>query len=163
MSSQCAENQDDVDRLPPEYRLIVHEYGYAIYRALIAAKVTNPATMRHLVHEIWCGARGSTRGGRPRGFPGAANLSLLDWLLIQNGAAISGACLVRVLRQSGLVIVPVEPMPQMIDASMSTVTAKETVVTKREKHRRRLRAALETGCEQLWPHLVKTKQLEAAE
>lgn len=162
--TQLQENCEDVDRLPVEYRQIVHEFGFAIYRALITAGVTRPSQMRQLVHEIWHGARGSTRGGKPRGYPGAANLSQLDWLLIQTGSNVSAATLVGILKRHGFILVPHEPSPGMIDASMDTVSDFDVKCTKREKHRRRLRAAHDAAVAHFWPFLVKTTpRVEAAE
>ena len=152
---QRDDNLNDVDRLPRDDRLIVHEFGFSIYRALRQAGVRNPGSMRQLVHEIWQGARGSTSGGKPRGFAGASNLAALDWMLIQSGATISAACLIRHLRLSGLVIVPLDPSPPMVDASMATISGHNVVVDKRTKHRKRLRAAVDAAVEHYWPFLAK--------
>jgi hypothetical protein len=44
-----------------------------------------------------------------------------------------------------MVIVPIDPTRAMIDASLSEVSGFNVRVTKEEKHRRRLKAALETA------------------
>lgn len=154
--SQSQKNMNEVDMLPLEHRRIVHEFGYSIYRALLRAGVRNPGAMRNLVNEIWHGARGSTRMGKPVGVRGSANIASLDWLLIQSGSNVSAATLLGHMRQAGLVIVPLEPMRQMIDASMETVSGHNVLVSKEEKHRRRLRAAIEAGVDALWPFLRKS-------
>lgn len=151
--SQRQENQSFVDNLPPDHRLIVHEFGYPIYRALLRAGVNRPGRMRDLVLEIWAGARGSARGSKPRGFQGSENLATLDWLLIQSGSNVSAATLIAHLRRSGLAIVPIEPSKQMIEASMATVSGHSKTVTKSRKHALRLRAAMEAGMHHLWPFL----------
>lgn len=155
VAQQVTDNLDDVDRLPRDHRLIVHEFGYAIYRALIAVGVREPRAMRFLVTEIWRGARGSMRSGKPRGFSGENNLAQLDWLLIQSGSNIPAATLLRVLRQYGLVVVPIEPSPQMVEASIETVRNHDMVLTKPRKHAMRLRAAIEAGANHYWPFLKK--------
>lgn len=135
---------DRTDNMAPEIRACVHEYGYAIVNALLNAGVTQPAQMRNLVREIWEGARqphqaSAERKNRP------SFLDKLDWILIQAESKISAVTLVRVLRDNAMVIVALEPSPAMIAASMSTVADHNLRITKTEKHRRRIRAAIEAS------------------
>lgn len=146
-----------VDALPVEHRLVVHEFGYAIYKSLIQAGVTEPRRMRELVHSIWCGARGSTRRGKPQGFAGSGTVAQLDWLLIESGSEVSAVTLIRILRNSGLLIVPMEPSPPMVEASMQVVSGGNVVVSKQRKHAMRLRAAMDAALEHYWPFLAATE------
>ena len=136
-----------VDVMPPHLRECVHEYGYAIVHAMVAQGVTKPESIHYLVKEVWEGARQPTQrtgkkksGGRAR----SPVLDKLDWLLIQAGAGISAATLVRVLAGCDLFIVPSEPSPAMVEASMDA-TNHMGVVSKAQKHRNRLRSALKAS------------------
>jgi len=125
-----------VDSMPSELRGCVHEFGLPIVQACLDAGVRDPRRIRQLVHEIWAGAR---EGLGQRG--GARNE--IDWLLMQNrGSVVSYGTLRRVLAQNNMAIVPVAPTRAMLDASMSTVSGFNVRVTREEKHRRRLEAAL---------------------
>jgi len=117
-------------------RECVHEFGLPIVTACLQFGVRNPAHIRQLVREVWAGAR---QHGQRSGVVGT-----LDWLLIQAGVPISGAGLRRLIGNS-MVIVPIDPTRAMIDASLSEVSGFNVRVTKEEKHRRRLKAALETA------------------
>jgi len=125
---------DDVDGMSPEWRAIVHEYGYPIVHACREAGVTEPRRVRELVRVIWDGAR-SDWDKRPRG-------GTLDWLLIQAGCPISAAALSQVLANENLAILPRFPTKPMIQASLDEVSGFNVRCTKWEKHRLRLTAAL---------------------
>lgn len=140
-----------IDEMPPALRQCVHEFGYAIVYSCLANGVKDPAKIRQLVHEIWHGARQPMqKDGRGMGAKAASHI---DWILINAGAQISAMTLVRVLRQAGLVIVPMEPNKAMLEASVATVSGGGERMTKTEKHRRRLRAAIEACTKSMWPHL----------
>lgn len=145
---------DITDRMSPELRACVHEFGSAIVTACGQAGVTKPSHIRMLVHSIWAGARQPHQRAGKKGGNHSPVLDHLDWILIQGGAAISAATLLRILWHHGMVVVPREPMRAMIDASMAAVTAGMPVVSKQEKHTRRLRAALQGAALKLWPHLA---------
>lgn len=146
---------DDIEHMPPELRECVHEYGYAIVKACQQAGVTRPANIHQLVREIWDGAR---QPGQKRGTGGT-----LDWMLIQAGANISAAVLLRVLENSGLAIVPIHPTREMIEASKAEVSGFNQVVTKSEKHRLRLIAAIKAGASWLRPRLRKEATIPTSE
>jgi len=137
---------EDIEAMPPALRQCVHEYGYAIVQACLQCGVTNPNNIHQLVREIWDGAR-QPKQRRPRG-------GSLDWILIQAGAEISAATLVRVLAQNNLHIVPADPTTAMVEASKAEVSDFCERVTKTEKHRRRLRAAIKVGGKHLWPEIA---------
>lgn len=80
-------------------------------------------------------------------------MELLEWLLIQSGSSLSAEGMLRSLMQSGgLVLIPLEPTDNMVDASIEA-TASMGLVSKREKHRGRLRVALRASAVRMWPHL----------
>lgn len=144
------------DAMPAELRQCVHEYGFAIVSTLLQVGITKPSVIRSIVHSIWCGARSqsaSQRFGHGGKSQPSAVLGQLDWLLLQNGAQISAVTLVRVLWMSGMVIVPREPNEPMVRASIEA-TARMGLVSKSEKHKGRLKAALQAAAERLWPHLI---------
>lgn len=43
-----------VDALPPELRLLVHEYGWRRIKACLDHGVSNPKTMRSLIRQLRC-------------------------------------------------------------------------------------------------------------
>lgn len=126
-----------IDQMPPELKACVHEFGFPIVSVLVKYGITRPGQIRDIVRECWEGARQSTqRKTGPKG--------TLDWLLIQAGAQISAAALIRFLANSDLVIVPGEPSNPMVAASIDAVNHMG-VVSKSTKHRNRLRAAIKVG------------------
>jgi len=142
------------DDMKAGLRQCVHEYGYAIVQACLQAGVNEPRTIRQLVREIWAGARQPAQ----RTGTGSARrnaLEHLDWVLIQANAEINASTLIRILKDNNLVIVPDEPTFQMIEASKATVANHDLKITKSDKHRLRLRAAIKAAVEQFWPHLQK--------
>jgi hypothetical protein len=148
LSERRLRQLDETDGMSPELRQCVHEYGYPIVNCLLNLGVRKPSHIRQIVMECWAGARQPMQRNR-----GGGQRETLDWLLIQQGAQISAATLIRVLADNHMVIVPVEPTPRMIEASKATVSGGGQVMTKSEKHRRRLRAAIAAAREHLWPEL----------
>lgn len=149
VSQRALRALDQVDNMPPGLRGCVHEFGFAIVHALRSNGISNPNQIRQLVHEIWRGAR---QPAQRTGYNKQPLLGHLDWILLQAGASISSKTLVRVLYQNSMVIVPREPSSIMVDASMDAVNHMG-VVTKAQKHRNRLRAAIAASTKSLWPHL----------
>jgi hypothetical protein len=132
---------EEVDELPPGVKPLVYEFGYPIVRAMAQCGVTDPRHIRELVHQCWCGAReGSQRKG---------TFNKIDWLLAQSGSRLSAATLAATLRQSGTLLVPLEPSPQMVEASMAEVQ-NHGPLRKYEKHRLRLRAANLAAASHIW-------------
>lgn len=123
-----------IDGFPPELRECVHEFGNAIVDACLQARVTKPAMIRELVLQIWAGARQEGQRGGAEG--------TLDWVLMQAGANITAARLERILWDFDLRIVSVTPSHEMLQASMAEVSGFNERITKTEKHRRRLMAAI---------------------
>ena len=147
---------DEVDKMPPELRGCVHEFGFAIVDACVKSGISRPQRIRQLVYQIWQGARQPhQRSGVGKG-AGAAAEDYLDWVLLQAGANITAARLVRVLYDKGLVVIPHEPSDDMVVTSMMAIEGMG-VMTKRKKHSTRLRAAIRAGVRQFWPGLMKEK------
>lgn len=144
------------DAMPAALRELVHEYGFSIVDAFLTCGVSNPRHIRHLISACWMGARA------PLDRPGlSGRLGTLDWLLIEAECPIPAKTLVRVLYQTGpYFIIDVEPNDIMIDASIAA-TGAMGLVSKREKHRGRLRAALRAGAMKLWPHLFPQQDAAA--
>lgn len=140
-----------MDAMPRELRECVHEFGLPIVTACRQVGVNNPAHIRELVHQIWTGPRNQYQKSTGSS---ATALGKLDWMLIQVGAGLDAKTLIRALASSGYLIVTREPSKQMVDASMDAVNHMG-VVTKSQKHRNRLRAALDAGTRHLWPHLAE--------
>ena len=151
---------DITDNMPPRLRECVHEFGTAIVDACVRMGVTEPRHIRFLVHEIWQGARQPaqrTNIGRNKTERSSPVLAHLDWLLVQSGSNVNAATLLRVLLQGGMVILPYNPGSVMVDASMEEVSAFEPRLSKPEKHRRRLKAAVVAQAKRLWPHLFEDR------
>lgn len=125
---------NDVDAMSPEWRALVHEYGYAIVDACRNCGVTEPRRVHELVRVIWDGARSDWDKRR--------RVGVLDWLLIQAGSPLSAAAISRILANEHLAILPLTPTRPMIEASLREVSGGTVRCTKWEKHRRRLAAAL---------------------
>lgn len=109
---------DRIDAMPKEIRELIHEYGLTMVQAFIDQKITKPNVIRHLIQQV---QRGSLDVGSGDGGQG--------W--VQQGRA--------------MVVVPAEPTPAMIHASMATVANHDMDVDKFEKHKLRLKAAIKAG------------------
>lgn len=134
------------DAMPPDLRAVVHEFGFPIVDAFLTLGIRQPRHIRHLVTTCWLGARSNLDGNRG-GMTGQ-----LDSLLIQSGAALSADALLRFLKQQNRVILELHPTDIMVDASIEE-TANLGLVSKREKHAARLKAALRAGAVRAWPGL----------
>ena len=143
---------DEIDRMPGPLRECVHEFGFAIVHQCRELGVKDPRHIRQLVNVIWQGARSPQDRVHQRNGAGSAVLNHLDWLLIQCEAGITAATLVRILAMHNMVIVPREPSPTMVDASCEAVQHMG-LVSKKEKHKGRLKAAIEASSRRLWPSL----------
>ncbi len=146
ISEKTVRSFERVDNLSPALRECVHEFGEATVQACLLAGVRDPRRVRQLIREIWEGARQPMQR-RPR-------LGALDWILIQAGAQISAKTLVRILRENHYYVVPIDPTTPMVEASMAEVSNFDLRMTKREKHARRLRAAIKAGVQHIWPDLT---------
>lgn len=145
---------DETDNMSPAMRECVHEFGYAIVKSCMTAGITKPEIVRQLVKEIWHGARQPAQQNRI-GRQHSPVVDSLDWVLIQAGAQITAKTLLRILWQNSMVILPREPGTVMIEASVGEVNDFTQRITKSEKHRRRLRAAIQAQARRLWPHLFQ--------
>lgn len=143
---------DVVDMLPAPLRSVVHEFGWSVVRAFLDSGVRNPATIRHLIHTVWLGAR---EPGNKR--PLATNniLAQIDDVLVRSGSGISARALLRQLRAVNHTITVREPTQHMIAASIAALGSVPRVVTYEEKHRLRLRAALLRSERDMFPWLCE--------
>jgi len=126
---------DRTDHLPSGLRQCVHEFGMPIVSVLMKHGVKNPAHVREIVRECWWGAR---EGGQTSGY-----MSALDFLLARG--PVNSKTLMRILNDSGMVIVPTTPTRAMINASVAEVSNHDLICTKEEKHRLRLMAAIKAA------------------
>lgn len=145
-------NMEAYDALPASLRECVHEYGYPIVAALHQQGITKASVVHHLVREIWDGARGFNTDG-PSANARTGPAPVLDWLLVNSGSSLHAGTIARALWQRGFVIVPRDPSTGMIEASKATVSNFDQLVTKTDKHKRRLKAALEQYASAYWPSL----------
>jgi len=106
-----------IDALPKDIRELIHEFGLTVVQAFLDQKVTKAYAIRHLIEQV---QRGSNEPGTGVGGVGM----------------VSGRA---------MCVVPIEPTPAMIAASMATVANHDMAVSKEEKHRLRLRAAIKAG------------------
>lgn len=121
-----------VDQMSPGQRACVHEFGLPIVNVLRKFGVSDPRHIREIVKEIWLGPRQEGQRGGVR--------TTLDVLLAKG--PISYATLSRVLEDNNLAIVSTAPTRAMLNASMAEVSGGGQIMTKEEKHRRRLIAAI---------------------
>ena len=128
---------DVVDALPASTRALVHEFGYSVVRAFDMAGVRDPRVIRRLIHAVWLGAREPgnkpANGGTRLRYVRSLNAA---WPQLQNAEAM-----IRFLRTLAFVPMPIEPSPEMIQASMDEM-GNHGIVSKEMKHRLRLRAAI---------------------
>ena len=128
----------EIDKLTRDQRECVHEFGFAIVKACMDMGITQPNRIRFLVHTIWSGAR---QPGQRMGKGSTSAIAKLDWLLLQQNCEIPAKTLLRTLADDNFFFVPRNPTATMIEASMDA-TNHFGIVSKREKHQRRLQAAI---------------------
>jgi hypothetical protein len=134
------------DSMTRELRECVHEFGLPIVERLMWHGVTSPGAIREIVREVWDGARQPSQ--RLYGAAGASVVNKLDWVLIQANCPISAKRLIRVLADRSYTITPSHPTAAMINASLSALH-NHGLVSKHEKHRLRLIAALKAAQKEL--------------
>ena len=105
-----------IDNLPEDWRALVHEHGFNVVMAMLDCGVKKAKHARHIINTV------------------------LDELSPVRGSFSSQGT--RTRAENTLALIPREPTEAMINASMATVASFEVSVTKYEKHRLRLRAAL---------------------
>jgi hypothetical protein len=136
---------EETDRLPADLRECVHEYGLPIVAVLMKHGIKRGAHIREVVREVWAGARQTSQRRAPS--------STLDWYFAQTGIDLNTRTLLRLLEDQSLVIVPKNATIQMVEASMATVCNHDMILTKKQKHKLRLDAALDAGSK----HLLRLK------
>lgn len=128
-----------VDDLPPKVRALIHEFGFAVVQAFVNAGIHNPKVIRRLIYAVWLGPRelANVPSHHRNHIPTLATLDLA----LTTGRIPNAAALVQYLRGISTTIVPWEPSGGMVRASIEE-TGRLGLVSKEEKHRARLRAAI---------------------
>jgi hypothetical protein len=140
-----------VDRLPKDLRALVHDYGYSVVVQFYDAGIQKPGQIRHLIAVARLGAREPGNQRPAKISPGVRAINALDIALTEAGAGLHARPVARHLRDLGYVIVPrTGPTREMVDASMATVSAGNLMVSKPEKHQRRLQAAINAFDAEMW-------------
>lgn len=132
-----------IDGVSTDARALVHEFGYSVVRAFDEAGIRNPKIIRNLIYAVWIGAR------EPGNKPAAASPQVFRalnaaWPHLQNAEGMHGF-LCGVLKYT---VAPILPSRAMINASMAEM-GRHAVVSKEQKHRLRLQAALRAQAEYL--------------
>jgi hypothetical protein len=135
-----------IDAMPKELRALVHEHGLTVIQAFVDGGLTKPKSINHIIDTI---RRGSGEIG-----PRESNIihrknsfaeSTIDEILNALHAPPIAVQIINYLLRRGKVITPTEPTEKMIQASMDAVNPVSEggeLLNKRDKHKRRLRAAL---------------------
>lgn len=129
---------NDVDNMPSDIKECVHEFGLPIVYVLLKFGIDKPEHIREVVREIWSGGRQDGQGAGAR--------DMIDFAISRNLVSYEG--LLRLLKDSHLAIVPMNPTRAMLDASMRTVSEFNRKITKEHKHRLRLTAAIKASMEE---------------
>ena len=125
---------DRVDALTPEMRALVHDYGKAIVDAFASAGVTKGKIIRNIITTIW---RGQSELG-----PSEFGEQQKRRELFEAVATIKG---------HGFAVVPLEPTPAMIAASIDALTVsglQSTPITRHRKHKVRLQRAIKVATDE---------------
>lgn len=107
---------ETVDSMPEDWRAVVHDYGLSIVTALRDCGVKEAKRARHIISVV-----------------------VNETSPFHGGFSSQGR---HKAHDEQLVLVSREPSEAMIQASMDTVSNFDVTVTKHEKHRLRLRAAI---------------------
>lgn len=131
--TRCRARMNQIDALAPEVRALVHEHGWHIVNSFLTSGVKKASQIRNLIEVVHAGA--AEYGNATRGGSRMADRDALDELA---------------RRRPDLAVVPREPSPDMVAASrraLETAHAHGMAdwVGEDEKHRLRLRAAIQAG------------------
>lgn len=143
---------DAVDRMPAHLRPLVHEYGLSTVLAFLAKGITKPQDIRHLIGAVWVGARepgNKAANDEHRGTH--RSMVALDRVMIGLGGGVPAVKLARALYHLGYAVMPYShPTAEMVAASMAAVTGFDPMLTKKDKHGRRLSAAMHAYAKAQW-------------
>lgn len=123
---------NEIDGLSPDLRELIHEFNWRMVKAFLDAGVTDARQIKHLIRCVVEGAASYS----------GSNMNPIGSLRLSTEAAMELA-----LRED-LVVCEINPRDQVIQASMDAVlpyVPGTPLLTKREKHRIRIRAALQTA------------------
>ena len=71
----------EIDALPPDIRILTHEYGYNVVKAMLDIGVSKPRHIKHLVETIlneFSPTRGASSSQGARAAPGSRDLVFED-------------------------------------------------------------------------------------
>lgn len=138
------QRQAHVDSLPADIRALVHDFGWGVVSAYLQAGVTKAKRIRHLIETTLDGSW-EIRSRRLNTQVISRAAERLNKCLSEFHLPANGQALVDSLRRNGAVIVCMQPTTAMVDASIHALHQPQyanAYVTKQEKHRIRLTAAL---------------------
>jgi hypothetical protein len=125
---------NEIDRLPPDIRALVHEFNWTMIKSFLDAGVRDARRIRHLIRNVMDGSAAYGGGNMPD--QGVPKLKL------------STQTTMELALRDDLAVCHIDPLDQVVQASMDAVlpyVPGTPLLTKREKHRIRLKAALQTA------------------
>lgn len=138
--------------MPAHLRPLVHEYGLSTVLAFLTKGITKPQDIRHLIQAVWVGARepgNKQANGEHRGTH--RSMVALDRAMVGLGGGVPAIKLARALYHLGYAVAPYNhPTDEMLRASMEAVTIHDPTLSKKDKHGRRLSAALSAYAKAQW-------------
>lgn len=142
ISQKAREHLLVTDSTSPEWRALIHEFGFTLVNQFWKRGVKTPHIVRELIIECWIGARegGALQSQSRGGVPG--RFRTLDWLMVQNGGQLNVATLNAILEKTGSMISPLTADVAMIDASVEAFQKLPRDTAEREEHRVCINAAL---------------------
>lgn len=122
---------NEIDNLSPDIRALVHEFNWTMIHAFLQAGIRDARKIRHLISRVIEGAA-SYDGGN----------------MDKVGLKLSTNTTLELALRPDVVACYIDPDERVVQASMDAVlpyVPGTPVLTKRQKHRIRLRAALQTA------------------
>lgn len=140
------ERQASVDKLDPEQRAVVHEYGWGIVSGFLQVGIKKPKQMRHLIRLIQHGGSETQEWNPATRRLSFAAKRLQDALSDIGITSVSPRALAAAIRIRGGVLMPMGPPDYMVEASMNALDRRNTgFVNKKDKHFIRLDDALKAA------------------
>lgn len=123
---------NEIDNLPADIRALVHEFNWTMINPFLKAGIRDARQIKHLIRCVVQGAA-------------SYNGSSLNPIA---SLRLSTETTMELSLREDLVVCEINPSDQVVQASMDAVlpyVPGTPLLTKREKHRIRLRAALQTA------------------
>jgi hypothetical protein len=124
---------NDIDNLPADIRALVNEFNWTMIKAFLDAGVRDARKIRHLICRVIEGAAC---------YDGEIREERTPTLKLSEKTAV------ELSRRADIVVCHIDPLDQVVQASMDAVlpyVPGTPLLTKRQKHRIRLRAAFQTA------------------